>query len=233
VARAARQRDFTRLACRSYPGPRGHGEPALPAARTRPYHPAMRSCFPFARATPSWLPVLATIAVVAGCDIQDEPVRTGSSDMLWPVVAERAAAARDLPLREPHARPGIEYVEGYEAGQRRAEAEQLPMLLVFRASWCRWSCELAQGPLADRRVVTLAHRFVCVTVDADRDAATCKAFGVSGFPTVLVLDSSRSERFRATGSSAANGLATALRTVLDDHADTGRIASDIDDVNTR
>jgi hypothetical protein len=50
---------------------------------------------------------------------------------------------------------------------------------------------------------------------------------------VLVLDSSGSERFRATGSSAANGLATALRTVLEDHADTGRIASDIDDVNTR
>jgi hypothetical protein len=193
----------------------------------------MRSCFSFAGSTPPWLLVLATVALASGCDIHDEPVRTGAGDTLWPQVVERAAAARDLPLREAHARPGIEYVEGFEAGQRRAEAERLPMLLVFRASWCRWSCELAQGPLADRRVATLAHRFVCVTVDADRDAATCKAFGVSGFPTVLVLDSSGSERFRATGSSAANGLATALRTVLEDHADTGRIASDIDDVNTR
>jgi hypothetical protein len=146
----------------------------------------MRSCFSFAGATPPWLLVLATVALASGCDIHDEPVRTGAGDTLWPQVVERAAAARDLPLREAHARPGIEYVEGFEAGQRRAEAERLPMLLVFRASWCRWSCELAQGPLADRRVATLAHRFVCVTVDADRDAATCKAFGVSGFPTVLV-----------------------------------------------
>lgn len=194
----------------------------------------MRSRFrSVARARPSWLPALFGVVIAAGCDIRDEPVRTGASDLVWPVVAERAAATSDLPLREPHARPGIEYVEGYPAGRRRAEAEQLPMLLVFRASWCRWSCELAQGPLADRQVVAVARRFVCVTVDADRDAATCKTFGVSGFPTVVVIDAAGRERFRATGTSAANGLAKALRAVLDDHAAGGRIASDIDDVNVR
>ena len=199
-----------------------------------PYHPAMRSCVsPVVRPASLWPPVLVAVVLAPGCDIRDEPVRSGAADSLWPVVAERAVAARELPLHEPHARPGIECVEGYQAGLRRAETEKLPMLLVFRASWCRWSCELAQGPLADRRVVALAKRFVCVTVDADRDAATCKKFGVSGFPTVLVIDAAGSERFRATGSSAANGLATALRTVLDNHADAERIASEIDDVNRR
>ncbi|MGB8852805.1 MAG: thioredoxin family protein [Pirellulales bacterium] len=175
---------------------------------------------------------LLAVALTAGCDIQDEPVRPAATDGIWPLVA-REATGRDVPRGDHAPRSGIEYVEGYEAGQRRAATEQLPMLIVFRAGWCRWSCELTQGALADRGVVSLARRFVCVTADADRDAATCKDFGVSGFPTVVVIDVQGQERFRATGSAAAGGLATALRDVLDAPGDTERIAGDIDDVQQR
>lgn len=177
-------------------------------------------------------PLLA-IAVLAGCDVRDETVQPAAADSIWPLVAQEATLRQTTPRGDHAPQPGIEYVEGYEAGRRRAETEQLPMLIVFRAAWCRWSCEFAQGPLTNRGVVSLARRFVCVTADADRDAATCKAFGVSGFPTVVVLDAQGRERFRATGSSAAGGLATALRTVLDDPDATERIAGDIDDVQQR
>ena len=175
---------------------------------------------------------LLAVALISGCDIQDEPVRPAATDAIWPLVA-REATGRDMPRGDHAPRPGIEYVEGYEAGRRRAATEQLPMLIVFRASWCRWSCELTQGALADRGVVSLARRFVCVTADADRDATTCKDFGVSGFPTVVVIDAQGQERFRATGSAAAGGLATALRDVLDAPGGAERIAGDIDDVQQR
>ena len=192
----------------------------------------MKACFPPAPRGHSLLTVgLLAAAVIAGCDIQDEPVRP-ATDAIWPLVAREATGSRDMP--GDHApKPGIEYVEGYDAGRRRATAEQLPMLIVFRAGWCRWSCELTQGALADRSVVSLARRFVCVTADADRDAATCKDFGVSGFPTVVVIDAQGQERFRATGSAAAGGLATALRAVLDAPGAAERIAGDIDDVQQR
>jgi thiol:disulfide interchange protein len=182
------------------------------------------------------LPLTATllaIAALVGCDVRDEPVQPAAADSIWPLVAQEATIRQTSPRGEHAPKPGIEYVEGYEAGRRRAETEQLPMLIVFRAAWCRWSCEFAQGALTDRGVVSLARRFVCVTADADRDAATCKAFGVSGFPTVVVLDAQGRERFRATGSSAAGGLATALRAVLDDPGATERIAGDIDEVQQR
>ena len=107
------------------------------------------------------------------------------------------------------------------------------MLIVFRAGWCRWSGEFARGPLADRSVVSLARRFICVTADADRDAATCRAFDVRVFPTVVVLDAGGRERFRATGSAAADGLATALRGVLDTPDAVDRIAGEIDDAAQR
>ena len=172
---------------------------------------------------------LLAVLLMAGCDVRDEPVRPAAADPIWPLVAQEATIRQTTPRGEFPAKNGIEYVEGYEAGRRRAETEHLPMLIVFRAGWCRWSSELAQGPLADRGVVSLARRFVCVTADADRDAATCRAFGVSGFPTVIVLDAEGRERFRATGSSAAGRLATALRAVLDAPGAPERIARDIDD----
>ena len=177
--------------------------------------------------------VVVAVVVTVGCDVRDEPVQPAAADSIWPLVAQQASLRQTMPRGDHAPTPGIEYVEGYDAGRRRAETEQLPMLIVFRAAWCRWSGECAQGALADRSVVSLARRFVCVTADADRDAATCKTFGVSGFPTVVVLDALGRERFRATGSSAAGGLATALRAVLADPGTAERIAGGMDDVQHR
>ena len=53
-------------------------------------------------------------------------------------------------------------------------------------------------------------------VDADRDAATCRSFGVQIFPTAIVLDRDRRERFRASGLAAREGLAVAVEAALDD-----------------
>jgi hypothetical protein len=190
------------------------------------FQPAAHRGLPLAAA-------LLAAAALAGCDIRDEPVQPAADETVWPLVAQEVTLRQATPRGDRAAPPGIEYVEGYEAGRRRAETEQLPMLIVFRAAWCRWSCELTQGTLADRGVVSLAKRFVCVTADADRDASTCRAFRVSVFPTVVVLDTDGRERFRGTGSAAAGGLATALRAVLDAPGAAALIAGDIDDAQQR
>ena len=72
---------------------------------------------------------------------------------------------------------------------------------------------MARGPLADREIVARTRRFVCVFVDADRDAATCRAFDVAAFPTLIVIGGDGRERFRATGSVAPGSLAAALDAV--------------------
>jgi thiol:disulfide interchange protein len=104
----------------------------------------------------------------------------------------------------------VEYVEGYEAGLRRAAADDRPLLVIFRAGWCRWCAELAQGPLADRRLVELSRHFVCVVVDADRHAADCKRCGIKEFPTVLLASSDGEERRRWTGCPTVDELVTAM-----------------------
>ena len=63
-------------------------------------------------------------------------------------------------------------------------------------------------------VATAGGRVICASIDADRDAAVCRSFGVAAFPTVIVLDADRREEFRASGAAAHQGLATALEGVL-------------------
>lgn len=159
------------------------------------------------------------VALAAGCEVRDERAaapRSGWS--LVPVVDSRPL------LQGNSATPTtIEYVEGYESGLRRAAEDGRPLLLVFRGSWCRWSAELAQETLTDPRIVGLSRRFVCVAIDADRDATTCRHFGVDRFPTVLLLDAGGGERFRVTGS-AADGLADAMAGLLGATADRRRMA---------
>ena len=176
---------------------------------------------------PRWWPrvaaVTACLAAVGGCEVRDEQVRPAGGVRLWPVATDGAAP-------QPTRSRDVEFVEGYEAAARRAAVEGRPVLLVFGASWCRWSDELARGPLADRDVVARTRRFVCAFVDADRDAATCRAFGVTAFPTVVVLDAGGTERFRAAGAGVGGSLAAALDAVPDPDGGTQRIAGDAKDV---
>lgn len=171
--------------------------------------------------TPLARAAVALAAVAGGCDVRDEPVVGPST--VWPLAAGRldgGSAGRDGSPAE------LAYEEGYEAAARRAAAEGRPLLLVFGAAWCRWSGELARGPLADGAVVDRARRCVCALVDADRDAATCRSFDVTAFPTVVVLDATGRERFRGTGAGGATGLAAAIDAACRPPAQRDRLAGE-------
>ena len=153
-----------------------------------------------------WVAGLATLLVVlaiwGGFEIRDEAVKSPSR--------------RSVRLKAASPEPGItiEYVEGYEAGLRRATAENRPLLVVFRAAWCHWCAEFARGTLVDRRLVGLSRQFVCVVVDADRHVADCRRFGVKEFPTVVVASSEGEERRRWKGCPSADELVAAMADTL-------------------
>jgi thiol:disulfide interchange protein len=141
--------------------------------------------------------MLLTVVVWGGFEMHDEAVESP---------APRAVRLTATP------EPGnaIEYVEGYDAGLRRATSENRPLLVIFRAAWCHWCAEFAQGPLVDPRLVGLSRQFVCVTVDADRHAVDCRRFGVKEFPTVILLTPDGGELRRWTGCPTADELTSAM-----------------------
>lgn len=141
--------------------------------------------------------ILLAFVVWGGFEVHDEAVTSPS----------RRSVRLNAALEPGNA---IEYVEGYEAGLRRATAENRPLLVIFRAAWCRWCAEFARGALLDPRLVGLSRQFVCVAVDADRHADDCRRFGVKEFPTVILATPSGAVLRRWTGCPTADELSTAL-----------------------
>ena len=163
---------------------------------------------------PRILVLLVPLALTTGCEIRDEEVR--STPIGWaPTITERFAAT---PAGRPAPPDRLECVEGFAAGSRRAADSGLPLLLIFRASWCRCSDGFLAATIANVQLVSSADRFVCATVDADREAAICRSFGVRAFPTVIALDPALRERFRATGAAAHERLAAVIAGLAADPA---------------
>lgn len=156
------------------------------------------------------LGIAAGGCLLVGCEVRDEEARRGPSAAWVETMASRLNAEPAEPPSRGGPAGGAEFVDGFAAGSRRARDGGLPLLLVFRAAWCRWSGDLLESVVANAEMISAAGRVVCVSIDADREPAVCRSFGVHTFPTVVVLDAGRQERFRATGAAARRGLATAI-----------------------
>jgi len=175
--------------------------------------PLPRQRSPVPRPSLSCHVAIACSLLAAGCDVRDEEARTGPAAAWLESTAIRLSSSTATRATRP-ANSSVECCDGFETGSRRASDAGLPLLLVFRASWCRWSGDLVDAVLADDRLASAGGRFICAAIDADRDAAVCRSFGVATFPTAIVLDADRREQFRASGEAARQGLTAALEGVL-------------------
>jgi thiol:disulfide interchange protein len=153
--------------------------------------------------------VVAAVVVGSGCEIRDETVQSGTKS-----VSERrllpSSVRNERQAVNNTATTAIEYVENYRTGLERAAASGRPLVVVCRASWCRWCAGLSQGVLSDPKVVQRSARCICVTLDADRDTEVCRRLGVRGFPTVILQTPDGREVKRLTGRTEVESLAAAI-----------------------
>jgi hypothetical protein len=208
------------------PPPRDPREADLSADDAAAYDCRMARRFPTAWRLVFCGPTAVACGLLAtGCDIRDEVVEPAraTADRLLRAEAlvsggmlGAAAGGPALP------RDSIEFVEGYADALARATSESKPLLVVCRATWCRWSADFARGVLANPQIVALSRQFVCVMLDADRHADACKTLGVTAFPTVMVLGSDGTERTRTVGRPTLQALVSVMESGL--HA---TVAADI------
>ena len=158
---------------------------------------------------------LAMIAfLVVGCDVRDEVVHTTqSTHNRWP---EPVTYRIDQNDTQPghYGSERISFIENCDIGLRLADFANKPLLIVFRAAWCRWSLALTQQTLSDPSIVALADSFVCVQVDADRHAETCLQYNITQFPTILIVDTDDNEIIRRSGHTMVADLTPLLQSAL-------------------
>ena len=108
----------------------------------------------------------------------------------------------------------VNFVHDAAAGFELAEEQQLPCMLFFTAEWCTYCHKMEESAFADAGVAGLANHFVCLLIDADREARLCRRLGVKGFPTVLFVSADGRQLHRQVGLQSAAQLARGMQTAL-------------------
>jgi hypothetical protein len=152
-----------------------------------------------------WIGALAGAALVLGCEIRDEQ-------------PARSAAPAASQAHSQAARGKLPFVDNYEQGYAQAVAEAKPMLVFFTAGWCHFCHQMADEAFSDPQVVRLSERFVCILVDADREADICRQFQVTGFPTVQFLSPRGVPLERIVGKKPGHQVMMAMQAALQDVA---------------
>ena len=93
----------------------------------------------------------------------------------------------------------IRWVRTLPEALKQARELNKPVLAYFFTHGSEFCEKMEEGLLTDRAVLDEAEKFVCVRLDAAKDADSARKFDVRGAPTILLLDGEGNERSRVTG----------------------------------
>jgi thiol-disulfide isomerase/thioredoxin len=114
---------------------------------------------------------------------------------------------------------GIEWFHGsVEAAFEQAKAQNKPVFLYWGAVWCPPCHELQASVFSRPDFVAQLKSFVAVHLDGDEPGAQKwgDVFGVTGYPTVVVMKADRTELARIAGGLDLSRYAEVLEQVLGD-----------------
>ena len=90
--------------------------------------------------------------------------------------------------------PGFEgpsestWVRSYATGLKEAQQAGKPVLLDFTATWCPPCREMEKNVWPDPFVKEAMAKFVCVSVDVDKDPGTAMKYGANSIPLIVLTD---------------------------------------------
>ena len=112
----------------------------------------------------------------------------------------------------------LHFVRDPAVGRQAAARHGLPCLLFFTAEWCTYCHQMEATAFTNDTVGALADGFVCILIDADREPALCRHYGISGFPTIQFIAPDGRMLHRLVGRQTAAKLATGMRAASNRYA---------------
>lgn len=112
----------------------------------------------------------------------------------------------------------IDWLRDIDAALARAKSQRKIVMVDVYADWCGWCTKLDEETYSDKGVIDLLRGFVNLKVDGDDKKASGAFTGkyrVSGYPTILFLDSDGSVVNRIGGFVDATEFARQIRRTSD------------------
>ncbi len=167
---------------------------------------------------------LVLCLIVAGCTehTATPPAASGTAFTSSSNPSTSATSSKSATVAEPAI---VWYGGSVEAAFAAARAQNKPVFLYWGAKWCPPCHELKATVFSRPDFVEKLKLFIPVYLDGDDPGAQKwgDRFGVSGYPTVLVLRADQSELARISGGMDLSQYAEVLDTVLGDVRPVGAI----------
>ena len=127
-----------------------------------------------------------------GTTVVPDPGDTGVIEADTLVVADTVPVAPE-PLTE------IPWEPSLDAALTHASDSSKHVIVDYYTDWCKWCKVMEDSTFTDSNVILSSERFVFVRINAEIDTARARAFGVNGYPTIVLLDKTGNEVDRVQG----------------------------------
>lgn len=96
----------------------------------------------------------------------------------------------------------INWKKTYPSAAAEAKASNKLIMIDFYTGWCGWCKKLDADTYPSAEVVKASDKFVSIKLDAEKDSdgvRLAKKFGITGYPTILFLDSKENLQYKVVG----------------------------------
>ncbi len=83
----------------------------------------------------------------------------------------------------------ISWKNNLDDALKAAKSQGKPVMIDIYTDWCGWCKKLDSDTYSDPKVNAASEKFICVKVNAEKEPAIASKYGVSGYPTIIFLDS--------------------------------------------
>lgn len=120
---------------------------------------------------------------VALVEVDDEPTQ--------PKKEPKVETKVEKPEFKPKGKSNkVVWETSFENAMQRARKEGKPILIDFYTDWCHWCKVMDKEVYPNKDVIAQSQNWIMVKVDGDKRSDVARAYGVSGFPTIVFAEGS-------------------------------------------
>lgn len=124
----------------------------------------------------------------------------------------------DVPAQKAPGGTKIAWETSFENAMTRAKKENKPIFINFSTDWCGVCKQMDENVYPMQNVVEASQKWVMVKIDGDKRADVARAYGVTGFPTLVFAHNSGKPLEMIPGYADPNELSQLLETNFEKNA---------------